>query len=123
MAQTVILRGEPQKALAHQFIEQVPNGTVLKFQKPGRSLDQNAKMWAVLSDISRARPQGRTHTPEVWKSLFMAACGHETRFVEGLNGEPFPVGFRTSQLTKAQMAELIEFIQAWAIQNGVLLND
>ena len=123
MAQTVILRGAPQKELAHQFIDQVPTGTVLKFQKPGRTISQNAKLWALLSDISRARPEGRVHTPEVWKHLFMAACGHEIMFVEGLDGQPFPAGFRTSQLDKAQMSELIEFIYAWVTEKGIKLND
>jgi len=30
---------------------------------------------------------------------------------------------RTSELTKGEMAELIEFVQAWAVEQGVRLAD
>ena len=83
-------------------------------------LAANAKMWAMLSDVSRAKPEGRTHTPEVWKALFMSACGHAVQFEQGLDGTPFPVGFRSSRLSKAQMIDLIEFIYAYGSQHGVV---
>ena len=84
-----------------------------------RTSDQNNLMWAMLSDISRAKPQDRRHTPEMWKALMMHACGHAVQFENGLDGQPFPVGFRSSRLSKAQMTELIEFIISWGSQNGV----
>jgi hypothetical protein len=92
---------------------------VLSIREATRSLDQNALLWSVLSDISRAKPEGRCHTPEVWKCLFMSACGHAVQFEMGLDGKPFPVGFRSSKLTKAQFSELIEFIYSWCAEKGV----
>lgn len=80
-------------------------------------------MWALLADVAQAQPRGRQHTPETWKALFMHACGHETRFEMGLNSEPFPMGFRSSKLTKEQMGELMDFIEAWGAQNGVRFSD
>ena len=78
----------------------------------------------MLSDVSRAKPDGRCHTPEVWKALFMQACGHEVQFENGLvDGSPFPVGFRSSRLTKARMSELIEFIYSWGTEHGVTFPD
>ena len=53
----------------------------------------------------------------------MHACGYAIRFEMGLNGEPFPVGFRSSQLSKAQMTDLIEFILAWGTERGVRWSD
>ncbi|MGR1580705.1 recombination protein NinB [Thalassobius sp. S69A] len=41
----------------------------------------------------------------------------------GLNGEPFPVGFRSSAMTVSQMSDLIEFISAWAAQHGVVFTE
>jgi hypothetical protein len=76
-------------------------------------------MWAMLSDISRAAPEDRHHIPEVWKCIFMAALGHEVMFTMGLNNQPFPIGFKTSKLNKAQMSDLIEFIYAYGAQNNV----
>ncbi len=74
----------------------------------------------MLSDVSRAMTDGRRHTAEVWKTLFMHACGHAVQFETGLNGQPFPTGFRSSQLTKSQMGELIEFIYSFGAEKGVV---
>ena len=120
---TVILRGDSQRELAKQYIDQAPPGAVMRLGKPTRSLDQNNKMWALLSDISRAKPGGRHHTTEIWKCLFMQACGHEVQFEIGLNGQPFPTGFKTSRLSAEQMSELIEFIYAWGSENGVIFTE
>jgi len=80
-------------------------------------------MWAMLSDISRAKPDGRVHTPDVWKALFMSACGHEVQFLMGLDGNPFPAGFKTSKLRKDQMADLITFIAEYGDTHGVKWQD
>jgi hypothetical protein len=49
----------------------------------------------------------------------MAALGHEVMFTMGLNDQPFPIGFKTSKLTKPQMSDLIEFIYAYGAQHNV----
>lgn len=117
--QAVVLHSPNSRKVAHDLIERAPHGASVTIKPQKRSADQNAKMWAMLSDVSRAKPQGREHTPEVWKSLFMNALGYEVRFVMGLSGEPFPIGFRTSRLSKEQMSELIEFIYAYGAEHGV----
>jgi hypothetical protein len=119
MTQTILLRGPSQRALAKQLIDRAPADAVVQISEAKRSLDQNAKMHAMLSDISRAKPEGRMHTPEVWKTLMMHACGHAVQFELGLNGQPFPTGFRSSRLTKAQMSELIEFIYEYGARHNV----
>jgi hypothetical protein len=119
MAQTIILRGDAQRALACDLIRRAPVDAVVTVKEASRNLDQNARFWAMLSDISRAKPEGRTHTPEVWKALMMHACGHAVRFEQGLNGEPFPVGFRSSKLSKRQFADLITVAQEYGDRHGV----
>lgn len=119
MSQIVILRGDYQRLMAHHLIDKAPINAVVKIAPESRSTDQNAKMWAMLSDISRAKPEGRRHAPEVWKCLMMHACGHETAFETGLDDRPFPIGFQSSKLTKAQMSDLIEFIAAYGAQHNV----
>jgi len=109
--QTIILGNGRQ--VAHRLVDAAPNGAVLNIAEPRRTLDQNDKMWAMLSDISRAQPEGRRHTAEDWKAIFMNACGWEVQFIEGLDGRPFPSGFRSSRMTKRQMADLITFIQEY----------
>jgi len=120
---TVILDGPRARANAHRLIDAAPFGSVMNVRAAKRTLEQNDKMWAMLTDVSRAKPEGRMHTPDTWKALFMQACGHAVHFEMGLSGEPFPVGFRSSRLSKAQMSELIEFILAWGTEKGVPWSD
>ena len=117
--QTVILRGPDQRSLAKRLIDSAPVDAVVNVREAGRTLDQNAKMHAMLSDISRAMPEGRKHTTDTWKALVMHACGHECQFEIGLNGQPFPVGFRSSRMTKAQMSDLIDWMYAYGAEHGV----
>ena len=119
MAQTFILDGLRARSEVSRVLALAPHGSTVKIDAPKRTMDQNAKLWAVLSDVSRAKPEGRCATPEVWKTLFMHACGHAVQFEMGLNGQPFPTGFRSSAMSKAQMADLITFILQWGDEHGV----
>lgn len=117
--QTIILRPYTIRR-AHDLIDRAPDGAILNVKLPRRTVDQNAKMWALLSEISRAKPEGRTLTPDVWKALFLHALDHSIRFEPALDGNGMvPVGFRTSRMSKAQMGDLLEFIAAWGAQHGV----
>jgi len=117
--QTVVLTGQRARQEAMRLIEVAPAGAVVNVRAAKRTNDQNALLWALLSDVSRAKPEGRTHTPEVWKCLFMQACGHAVQFEMGLNGQPFPTGFRSSALTKAQMSDLVECILEYGARHAV----
>lgn len=119
MSQTVILRGPSQRALACDLIRMAPDDAVVNIREGKRTLDQNARLWAMLSDVSRSKPDGLAHTPEMWKALFMHACGHAVQFLHGLDGLPFPVGFHSSKLTKEQFSDLMEFISEYGARKGV----
>lgn len=122
--QTVILRGASQRAFAKSLIDSAGDDFVVNVKAPTRNSDQNAKMWAMLSDISRAAPEGRQWTTEAWKAGFMHSLGHQVQFCEGLdNSGPFPMGFRTSRLTVRQMADLITVIQEYGDRHGVAWSD
>jgi hypothetical protein len=117
----VILHSRHDRERAARAIAAAPAGSVVEVRAPRRTLDQNSMLWSILSQISMAKPQGRHHTPEVWKCLAMHACGHAVQFEPGLDGSPFPIGFRSSKLTKAQMSDLLEFLIAYAAEQGVVL--
>jgi hypothetical protein len=102
------------------MIDRAPADAVVKISEATRNADQNARMWAMLSDISRAKPEGRHWTPETWKCAFMHVLGHQVRFCEGLdNSGPFPMGFSSSKLTVRQMADLITTIAEYGDRHGV----
>lgn len=124
MAQTVILHGPSQKAFAKTLIDRAPEDAVLTVRQKTRTNDQNDKMWAMLSDVSRAKPEGRNWVPETWKAAFMHFLGHQVQFCEGLDGSgPFPLGFRSSRMTVGQMADLITCIQEYGDRHGVVWTD
>lgn len=121
--QTVILRGPDQRALARKLIEEAPANAVVNILEARRTLDQNAKMWAMLSDLSRAKPEGRVATANTWKLLVMHACGFEMDVLMGLDGQPFTKEFRSSNLRVGEMRDLIEWMYAYGAEQGVEWSD
>ena len=121
--QSLILTGVHARNKAKELIDAAPTGCIVNVRLPTRSTVQNAKLWAMLGDISRAKPGGRCHTPDVWKALAMHACGHAVQFETGLDGAPFPLGFRSSKLNKQQMSELIEFLYEFGARHNIAWTD
>lgn len=99
---------------------EAPLNAVVSISKPSRTIPQNAKMWAMLQDVVRAKPEGRQWTADTWKAAFMHSLGHQCQFAEGLDGSgPFPIGFRSSHMNVAQMGDLIEVIYEYGSRHGV----
>lgn len=124
MSQTVILHSTSQRDFAKSLIDRAPADAVVTVRAATRNNEQNARMWAMLSDVSRAKPEGRQWPPETWKAAFMHYLGHQVHFCEGLDSTgPFPLGFRSSRLTVSQMADLITCIDEYGTRHGVKWTD
>lgn len=119
MAYRFTLNSAFARKRAQTVIQNAPDGYVVSVEEPKRTLDQNSRLWALLSDVAMSKPMGRMHTPEEWKCIFMSACGWEVAFLPGLDGRFLPYGYRSSKLTKKQMTDLQDFIQAWGDEHGV----
>jgi hypothetical protein len=117
IGQTCVIRGS--RTVAHKLVEAAPDGAILNIRPATRSNEQNAKMWAMLSDISRAKPEGRDLTTDKWKSLFMDAIGIPADWEPGINGGVVNVGYRSSRLSKEQMSEMIEQMYAYGAEHNV----
>lgn len=102
-----------------------PFGTRVEFKASKRTLPQNDRMWAMLTDIAKQKDHcGRKYTPDLWKCIFMHALGQEVQFIPSLDEKSFiPLGYHSSDLSKAEMSGLIEFMMAWGTQNGVQFHD
>lgn len=100
---------------------------VVEVRPETRSLAQNAKLHATLTDIaSQVEWAGKKRDVDTWKRLLTAAwCrtrGEAVEFLPALDGHGVDIVFRrTSELTKSEMADLVEFINAWAADQGVQL--
>lgn len=106
-------------------IRKAPDGTIVEFHKPQRTLEQNAKMWAMLTEIAASgKLRDQRWTPDQWKSIFMQSLGHPVEVLPSLDGKSwFPVSLSSSRLSKEQMSEMIECMLAWGTQNGVKFAD
>lgn len=84
-----------------------------------RSLEQNARLWAMLTDISeQVEWYGRKLTPENWKHVFTAALKKQD-VVPGLDGGFVVLGQSTSKMTKSEMADLQTLMEAFGADKGV----
>jgi len=120
----IILRTRQDRGRAVRWIETAPDGTVVEFKQKGRSNDQNAAMWSVLTQINRQRPvhNGVKMSAVLWKAVFMQALGAELVMLPTLEGGGlFPFGHRSSKLTKDEMSNLIELMLAWAATEGLVI--
>lgn len=92
---------------------------VLEVRPEKRSDPQNRRMWAMLHDISeQVNWHGNRLTDEEWKDVFTAALKRQ-KVVPGLDGGFVVCGQRTSKMTKAEMSELQELMEAFGAEQGV----
>ena len=120
MPYKVRLTGQRQRTYAHQLIDAAPDYSIVTIVGGDRTIIQSDKMWAMVTDVALARPEGHKWTPDTWKAAFMHSLGHQVQFAEGLDGSgPFPLGFKTSKLNKQQMSDLIEVIYEYGSRHGV----
>jgi hypothetical protein len=89
--------------------------------KPEKRSDaQNRLMWSCLSDCARQITwHGQKLDAEAWKDMATAALKRQ-RVVPGIDGGFVVLGQRTSQMTKAEMTELVDFLHAFGTQQGVI---
>lgn len=98
---------------------QAPDGYVVRIQEETRSLEQNAKLWPMLHDVStQVIWYGQLLLEEEWKDIFTAALKKQ-KVVPGLNGEFVVCGHRTSTMPKGEFSDLIEVIYAFGTQQNV----
>lgn len=118
------LSHEQARTRAIIAINAAPAGCRVRIDEPARSLDQNALLWPLLTDIARQKQHAGEHrTPEEWKGLMLHALGKEVRFLPALDGKGFvPLGMKSSTLSKREFSDLLEFIFAWGAENGVVFS-
>jgi hypothetical protein len=130
MAQaTLILNGVYNRQLAKAWIDKAPPRTVVTFRGVKRSIPQNSRLWAMLTDVAMQADwplgSGIKRKPEVWKDLFtgaVKAAAGGLEIVPGLEGGFMLLGLRTSEMTVAEMKELQDYIEAWGAQNNIVFS-
>ena len=131
MKQTFIIQPAPHQSRqrAIRAVQEAPEGYIVSVGEPTRSSAENNLLHALIDDISRKLEwAGKKREPETWKRLLVAAwCrvhGESVEILPALDGHGVDiVPARTSKLTRKECADLIEFVMAWAIDQGVEIEE
>lgn len=111
------------RQLASKACINAPDGYVVEIKPRTRSLDQNAKMWAMLADLSRqVEWYGQRLTSEEWKDVLTAALKKQ-KAVPGIDGGFVVIGARTRNMTIREMSDLVELMYAFGAERDVKWSD
>ncbi|ROM29293.1 hypothetical protein BK645_10005 [Pseudomonas protegens] len=101
---------------------------IIRPVKSRRTLDQNAKLWAMLGDISRqvewpVNGIMQKLDSEDWKALMTAAARQEIRMAQGINGGVVMLGESTKRMTVAELGDVIECMYVFGAEKGVIWSE
>jgi hypothetical protein len=121
----LVIRNVQDRRRALHWVDKAPQGTRIEFKAARRTLPQNDRFWAMLSAVAaQVEHCGRKYTAEQWKVLFLHACGQEATYLPALDGTTWiPFGHSSRDLSKAEMAEIMEFIAEWGARHGVTFHE
>ena len=126
MSRAVLILGQVcVNARAISWVTKAPAGTRLEFKAPKRTLPQNARMWAMLTDIAgQVEWHGLKLSADDWKLIFLDGLKSELRLVPNINGTGFVnLGRSSSDLTVAEMGDLMTLIEAFGANHCVVFHD
>jgi hypothetical protein len=102
----------------------------LEIKDASKSREQEEKYHAIIGDIAKqAQHMGSKWGAEDWKRLLVDQYARDRMMygapiLPNLDGTGIvQLGVQTRHFTKEQASEFVEFLQAWAANNGVELNE
>lgn len=123
MKRVFTLSHQPARRRAMEAVANAPDGYVITVAEPTRSTDQNAKLWAVLTEISdHVVWHGQKLSPTNWKDMFSATLKKQEA-VPGIDGGFVILGQATSRMSKREFSDLLELAQAFGASKGVVFNE
>lgn len=122
---TFLLTDPASRERVCRWIMRAPVNARVDLKEPKRTVDQNARMWASLTDLAgQLTWHGVKLSPGDWKLVFLDALKQEMRLVPNINGDGFVnLGRSSSDLSKQEMSDLLEIIYAFGAQHGVAFHD
>lgn len=121
----ITLRSQADRDRAQRVIAAAPGGTRVEIKAVKRSIPQNDRMWAMLTEVAQQLPwHGVTLRPDDWKLIFLDSLKREARLVPNLDGSGFvDISRSSSDLSKSEMGDLIELIFEFGSRHGVKFQD
>ena len=120
-----ILAHDIARQRAIDAVREAPAGYAVTIAEPKRNLEQNARMWAMLTDVATQLPwHGIKLRPDDWKLLFLDSLKRELRMIPNLDGTGFvALGMSTSRMSVREMRDLIELMFAFGAERQVEWTD
>jgi hypothetical protein len=124
----ITLANRPKREEAMRLIALARPGSRVTICGPQRSLEQNAKIRAMLGELAnQATWQGMTFDAPQWKVLMTAAYLRSKidagDAVQGLEGGLVMFGQSTSDMSVAEAMDLITYMIMWGEAHGVIFKD
>lgn len=121
----LVLHNDAMRAKAIDWIRRAPAETRVEFKGPKRTIPQNDRMWAMLTDLSEQLLwHGQRLSTEDWKQVMLASLKQEMRIVPNIHGDGFvQLGRSSSDLSKDEMTDLMTIIEAFAARYGVKMKE
>jgi hypothetical protein len=117
--QVFVMAHDTARQMAVRAVTRAPAGYVVEVKPKTRTLDQNAKLWALLTDLSEQVDwHGQKLTPDEWK-IVMTASIRRQRVLPGIDGGFVAIGESTSKMTVKEFSDLVELIHAFGAQHEV----
>lgn len=108
---------------AIEALEAAGDDWIVTIEPPKRSIQQNARLWAMLTEISnQVIWYGNKLTAEEWKHIFTASLKKQ-KVVPGLDGEFVVLGQSTSKMSVLEMHDLQTLMEAFGAEKGVDFKD
>jgi hypothetical protein len=119
----LVVHDDSQRARAIEWCRRARPGFTIEVREPTRTHLQNARMWAMLTDVAEQLVwHGQTYIAEDWKDFFMHAL-RRAKWMPAEEGGMVPIGMQTSRLTVKEHGELMEVIAEFGARNGVVFKD
>lgn len=126
MKRTFILQPSPHpsRQRAVEAVQNAPDSYVVTVGEATRNLEQNSRFHAMCADASEQSTwMGKKLTPAQWKVLFVSghsiATGQGAEIVPGIEGEFVNIREETSRMSKSRISSLIQYVEAWGVENGI----
>lgn len=137
MAYTIIIDGDRNRRMALDAVRKARLGQQVKISKPMRTLEQNARCHAMLTDIADQLPwpkgDGATHVGEMhdvewWKRTctlgWLIDINEHPKVIKSPDGKQVAILLpHTSDLDVSEAASLNQWIETFAVQEGVTLKE
>lgn len=115
----LILTDQETREKAVRWIRQARVNSRITFQGPRRTIPQNDKMWAMLTQLAQYPwIDGQMYQPDDYKDNFLHAL-RRGAWMPAEGGGMVPIRMRSSDLSIEEMSDMIELILENAARRGL----